>query len=125
VAQRNYLVEGVSCTGKSAVCRELRRRGYSAVDGDNELAYRGDPETGEPTESFGHPFHVWDVGRVKEIAASRSPEVTFFCGGSRNFAGFIDVFDEVLCSTSTSRPWCAGSTNARQTTSAEHPRNET
>ncbi|WP_245963538.1 AAA family ATPase [Terracoccus luteus] len=31
---RNYLVEGVSCSGKTSVCRELQRRGIHAVNGD-------------------------------------------------------------------------------------------
>lgn len=46
---RNYLVEGVSGTGKTSVCHELSRRGYQAINGDRELAYRGDPATGQPT----------------------------------------------------------------------------
>ena len=46
---RNYLIEGVSGTGKTSVCNELQRRGYHAIHGDRELAYQGDPETGEPT----------------------------------------------------------------------------
>ena len=33
---RNYLIEGVSGTGKTSVCKELRRRGYHAINGDNE-----------------------------------------------------------------------------------------
>ncbi|MCB0912089.1 MAG: hypothetical protein KDB60_10795 [Propionibacteriaceae bacterium] len=37
---RNYLVEGVSGSGKTTVCRELQRRGHHAVNGDTELAYR-------------------------------------------------------------------------------------
>jgi broad-specificity NMP kinase len=45
---RNYLIEGVSGTGKTSVCHELRRRGYHAINGDRELAYQGDPKTGEP-----------------------------------------------------------------------------
>jgi broad-specificity NMP kinase len=40
MVKRNYLVEGVSGTGKSSVCDELRRRGYKAINGDRELAYR-------------------------------------------------------------------------------------
>lgn len=47
---RNYLIEGVSGTGKTSVCNELRRRGYHAIHGDRKVAYRGDPETGKPTE---------------------------------------------------------------------------
>lgn len=38
---RNYLVEGVSGTGKTSVCRELQRRGHHAVNGDTELANKG------------------------------------------------------------------------------------
>ncbi|WP_255508672.1 hypothetical protein [Micromonospora sp. A202] len=38
---RNYLIEGVSGTGKTSVCKELQRRGYDAVNGDRELAYQG------------------------------------------------------------------------------------
>ncbi|MBJ7411865.1 MAG: hypothetical protein JHD15_16075, partial [Phenylobacterium sp.] len=42
---RNFLIEGVSGAGKTAVATELQRRGYQAIHGDRELAYRGDPET--------------------------------------------------------------------------------
>ena len=45
---KNYLIEGVSGAGKTTVGTELRRRGYQAIDGDRELVYRGDPETGRP-----------------------------------------------------------------------------
>ena len=93
---RNYLVEGVSGTGKTSVCRELKRRGYQAVNGDRELAYQGDPDTGEAIDSAVHQHHIWDVGRVRALAADRQEPVTFFCGGSRNFSKFIDLFDEVF-----------------------------
>jgi broad-specificity NMP kinase len=97
MAKRNFLVEGGSGTGKSSVCRELRRRGYRAVDGDNEIAYQGDPETGLPVDGPGrYEQHIWDVERVREIAAGNEDEVVFFCGGSRNFPKFLDVFDEVF-----------------------------
>jgi len=42
MAKRNYLIEGSSGTGKSAVWEELQKRGYKAINGDMELAYRGD-----------------------------------------------------------------------------------
>jgi broad-specificity NMP kinase len=96
MAKRNYLVEGGSGTGKSSVCRELRKRGYTAVDGDNELAYPGDPDTGERDEVHGYYNHIWDVAKVREIAASTTEEIAFFCGGSRNFTKFLDVFDKVI-----------------------------
>lgn len=93
---RNYLIEGVSGTGKTSVCDELRRRGYHAIHGDRELAYRGDLETGEPTDGFAHEHHIWHVDKVKALVANQDEAVTFFCGGSRNFAKFIDLFDGVF-----------------------------
>lgn len=93
---RNYLVEGVSGTGKTSVCRELSRRGHLAVNGDTDLAYQGDPATGRATDTATHEHHIWDVGRVRSVAGDRHEPATFFCGGSRNFSAFIDVFDEVF-----------------------------
>ena len=96
MGKRNYLIEGVSGTGKSSVCEELRRRGYEAINGDRELAYQGDPTTGEKTEGFCHEHHIWDVEKVRSLAANQDCEVAFFCGGSRNFKQFIDLFDEIF-----------------------------
>lgn len=96
MGKRNYLIEGVSGTGKSSVLRELRRRGYAAVDGDNELAYQGDPQTGDKTEGRSHEHHIWDVEKVKALVSNKDDEATFFCGGSRNFHGFIELFDEIF-----------------------------
>jgi AAA domain len=93
---RNYLVEGGSGTGKTTVCRELQRRGFHAVNGDNELAYQGDPETGEPTDGHTHENHIWHLEKVRRMVADHDEEVTFFCGGSRNFPKFIDLFDGVF-----------------------------
>ena len=93
---RNYLVEGVSGTGKTSVCHELRRRGHDAVNGDTDLAYQGDPATGRPTGTALHEHHLWDVRRVRELVADHGAPVTFFCGVSRNFSDFIDLFDDVF-----------------------------
>jgi hypothetical protein len=71
-------------------------RGYEAINGDRELAYQGDPETGKRTEAYGHEYHIWDVDKVREIAAKKEDEVTCFCGGFRNFDKFIDLFHKVF-----------------------------
>jgi gluconate kinase len=93
---RNYLIEGVSGTGKTSVCKELQRRGYQAINGDTELAYQGDPETGDPVEGRTHEHHMWHVDRVEAMVASNDTATTFFCGGSRNFSDFISLFDDVF-----------------------------
>src|SRR5260370_13104538 len=88
MGKRNYLIEGVSGTGKTSACQELRRRGYVAINGDRELAYQGDPATGEKTEGFGsetearHEHHIWDVEKVRRVAANQDDAGTFFCGRS-------------------------------------------
>ena len=96
MGKKNYLIEGVSCTGKTSVCDELSRRGYHTVHGDETLAYQGDPETGEPSEGFVHEHHIWDVDKVRALVADRTHAASFFCGGSRNFDRFIDLFDGVF-----------------------------
>ena len=104
MGKRNYLIDGVSGTGKTSVCNELQRRGYHAIHGDRELAYLGDPETGQPTGGLEHEHsaifisehHIWDVEKVKTLIANQDEAVTFFCGGSRNFAKFIHLFDGVF-----------------------------
>src|SRR5258708_1213664 len=104
MGRRNYLIEGLSGTGKTAVCTELQRRGYQAIHGDRELRYQGDPETGTPTDTFTHEHpeiftsehHIWDGDKVKALVANQEEAVTFFCGGSRNFAKFLALFDGVF-----------------------------
>lgn len=93
---RNHLIEGVSGTGKTSVCMELRQRGHHAINGDTDLAYRGDPETGEPTDVPSHWHHIWSVERVRTLVADHQDPVTFFCGGSRNVTKFLDLFDAVF-----------------------------
>ena len=104
MGRRNYLIEGVSGAGKTAVCTELQRRGYQAIHGDRELAYRGDPETGlptapetgTPTATWMSEHQIWDVEKVQAFVANQEELVTFFGGGSRNFAKFVDLFDGVF-----------------------------
>jgi adenylate kinase family enzyme len=101
MGKRNYLIEGVSGAGKTAVCTELQRRGYQAIHGDRELVYRGDPVTGlpmipetdTPSTIWMSEHQIWNVEKVKALVANREKAITFFCGGSRNFAKFIDLFD--------------------------------
>ncbi|NYJ14271.1 hypothetical protein GGI64_005363 [Rhizobium leguminosarum] len=102
---KNYLIEGGSGTGKTSVATELERRGYHVVHGDRVLAYVGDPETSQvlagPPEgadriAWGHAHWIWPVAKVRAIAADITHPATFFCGGSRNFHKFLDLFDKIF-----------------------------
>lgn len=107
MGRRNYLIEGVSGTGKTSVAEELQRRGYHVIHGDRELKYRGDPTTGEPLTEPAHASAwdkavwqqehlLWDVDKVTALTADHRHAITFFCGGSRNLPQFIDRFDGVF-----------------------------
>ena len=96
MGRKNFLVEGASATGKTSVCTELARRGHHVVHGDRELAYQGDPATGAPTQTSSHEHQLWDVAKVRVLVADEGAPVTFFCGGSRNFPAFVDLFDAVF-----------------------------
>lgn len=104
---RNYLIEGVSGSGKTTVAEELQRRGYHVIHGDRSLSYVGDPETGEPLDGpaedgvtdrirWQHEHHIWDIEKVRSVVADRRNAISFFCGGSRNLPSFIDLFDGVF-----------------------------
>lgn len=95
----NFLIEGGSGTGKTTVCDELLKRGYQAIHGDRQLAYRGDPLTGAPVAVAGtavHDHHVWRVGLVEELASDRREHMTFFCGGLRNLWQVAELFDRIF-----------------------------
>ncbi|QXZ80758.1 AAA family ATPase [Rhizobium sp. L51/94] len=107
MGKRNFLIEGVSGAGKTSVATELQRRGYHVLHGDRELAYKGNPITGEPIDvstldsaqldmAFGHLHHLWNVALVKALVEDDSHPASFFCGGSRNFNSFIHLFDAVF-----------------------------
>lgn len=96
MGKRNFLIEGSSGSGKTSVCEELIRRGHHAIHGDRELAYQGDPDTGEEVVASGlevHHHQIWHLGKVKTLIQDRREEMTFFCGGSRNLMKFVDLFD--------------------------------
>ena len=95
---KNYLIDGVSCAGKTTVCDELQRRGYHAIHGDRELAYWGDLKTGEPVDGSADEQRtwMWNVEKVSALVADHTHATTFFCGGARNSDRFIGLFDAVF-----------------------------
>lgn len=95
---KNYVIDGVSCAGKTTVCNELQRRGYHVIHGDEELAYWGNLETGEPLDGSADAQRawIWDVAKVRELVADHTHAATFFCGGARNSDRFIGLFDAVF-----------------------------
>lgn len=104
MAIRNYLIEGVSGTGKTSVATLLEGRGFLVIHGDRKLAYQGDPETGarfapeqcSDDPAFINSHHIWDVAQVEAILDDRSHDMAFFCGASRNRQQFAHRFDIIF-----------------------------
>jgi len=87
----NYLIEGLSGTGKTTVCRELQKMGYNAIDADEVFAYFGDPETGLPTKEKTQFNLMWDKEKVHK-ALNDTVMPTFVCGGLVNLNEFMPYF---------------------------------
>jgi hypothetical protein len=95
VAKTNYLVEGLSGTGKSSVYDELTRRGYSALSTDRKWAY-AEPFTGLAHPLSRHENWKWDKARAIEALKSDEPEILFVCGSSRNRDDFLLYFSKIF-----------------------------
>jgi broad-specificity NMP kinase len=96
MAKRNYLVEGLSGTGKSSVYEQLIRRGYRAISTDRAWAYHADPHTGGPGGSVGHDTWMWDQQKAVRELERPEPERLFVCGSSRNRDDFLPYFTKVF-----------------------------
>lgn len=87
----NYLISGLSGTGKSSVCAEFKRRGYKAVESDEVFGYYGDPKTGLPAPR--HQLNwIWDKKKVDEVLLNANDGDIFVCGGSMNESDFKSYF---------------------------------
>jgi len=88
MAKRNYLVEGLSGTGKSSVYEELVRRGYHAISTDRGWAYHAGP--------IHHDNFLWDQQKALSQLERPEPEVLFVCGSSRNRDQFLAYFTKIF-----------------------------
>ncbi|HEX4303671.1 MAG TPA: hypothetical protein VHZ78_12820 [Rhizomicrobium sp.] len=127
---RNYLIEGVSGTGKTSVAEALQRRGHHVVHGDRELAYRGNPETGEPLDrvadksgtdspAWVHAHHIWHVDKVKALVADHLTR-KLSSAAAREIPDTSSICS-TRCSFSRSIParWAGGLPQDRTTSLAE------
>jgi|SRR3989344_3787547 len=91
-----YLIEGVSGTGKTTVCEELHRRGYKAVEADEEIAHYADPKTGLPTDEKIPDNWIWNKEKFNTAIAQEGDDPIFICGGAMNQEDFKHHFNKVF-----------------------------
>jgi dephospho-CoA kinase len=105
-------ITGISGSGKSSVCKKLKKRGYTAFDTDKDgVAYFYHNETDQPvTERISHEErtpewrsqHTWKALRetVEKLADQSQDEPVFLCGVTNNDADELwDLFSQVFALT--------------------------
>jgi hypothetical protein len=96
VAKTNYLVEGLSGTGKSSVYDELTRRGYPALSTDRTWSYSADPPAALAGGTSRHDSWKWDKTKAIEALKRDEPDILFVCGSSRNRDDFLPYFSKIF-----------------------------
>ena len=88
MAKVNYLIKGLSGTGKTSVRIELERRGHHAIEADEHFGYYEDPTA---------PVNLkWDKARVERTLSDLEKEISFVCGGSMNDHEFVHHFGKIF-----------------------------
>lgn len=104
-----FYITGTPGSGKSAVCDELKRRGYVAFDTDNDgIAAFYNNETGEAIQRHvlaaertpaWRKQHTWKAKReaVEKLRGTDDEKPVFLCGVTANDADELwDLFDKVF-----------------------------
>lgn len=107
-----FYITGTPGSGKSAVCDELKRRGYIAYDTDKDaIAFFYDNATGEVIKQHvsaedrtpeWRQKHTWKAKRetVKSLVAPVENDPVFLCGVTANDAAELwDLFTKVFALT--------------------------
>jgi thymidylate kinase len=105
-------ITGISGSGKSSVCKELKRRGYEAYDTDKDgIAFFYYNNTGEPVLEKIPPEdrtpewrakHTWKAKRqdVEKLVEEAKDKLVFLCGVTNNDADELwDLFEHVFALT--------------------------
>ena len=82
---KRVLVTGMSGTGKSSVVRELRARGYKAVDTDDGWC-----------EPLPDGRQQWREDAVRDLLATEDADVLFVAGCEENQVQFHPDFDDIV-----------------------------
>lgn len=91
-----YLIEGISGTGKTTVCQELQKRGYKAIEADEDVAHYADPKTGLPTNEKVPDNWIWNKDKFDKSIQQEGDAPVFICGGAMNQEDFKHHFAKVF-----------------------------
>ncbi|MFN7171794.1 MAG: AAA family ATPase [Fimbriimonadaceae bacterium] len=81
----NFLITGMSATGKSSAIAELRHRGFRGIDADDGFSEAG------PEGDW-----VWIESRISQLLSESCDEPLFLSGCASNQGRFYPEFDRVI-----------------------------
>lgn len=103
---KSILITGISGSGKSSVCNELRKRGYKAYDIENMAGLFAmiDKRTGKPTEKYDKDNLNWvkqydwicDKNKLRKLVRKNAKGIVFYCGTASNFDELLFLFDKIF-----------------------------
>jgi broad-specificity NMP kinase len=106
---KRFLIVGRSGAGKTAIGRELERRGFRVIHTDRVWGYWGKRGSGDPvtfpglgvTDAAWYREHawLWKADIVAGVLGTTRGRTTFFCGSAENVERFLDQFDLVFALT--------------------------
>lgn len=101
---KRVLLTGMSGTGKSTVIRELRARGYKAIDTDYDgWSHWINTRTGLPASppapgeyGWDELDWVWREDRIQTLLSIEDGDVLFLAGTAANQGKFYPQFDHII-----------------------------
>ena len=103
---KSILVTGVSGSGKSTICRELKRRGYEAYDIEKirSLFSMVQRRTGRVVREWDNSDlrlikqmdWICNRERLAKLIHRNTGGIVFYCGTATNIGDIRDLFDQVL-----------------------------
>jgi dephospho-CoA kinase len=103
---KSILITGVAGSGKSAVCDELRKRGYKAygIEDMEGLFTMVDKTTGKIAENYNNDNlksvkqHNWicNKSKLQELVHKNPKGIVFYCGVASNLDEILFLFDKIF-----------------------------
>ena len=103
---KSILITGVAGTGKSAVCDELNKLGYTALDIEdiNGLFTMVHKKTGKPFKDYdNYDFEkvkqadwICDKKKLQYLMRKNSKGIVFYCGTASNLDDLLPLFDKIF-----------------------------